>query len=78
MAHFRDILPFSTWPRYLLWHYTQRKAFGCRLLEGPEISIRPEPTHDYQTAYEIFFDGIYGMYRFTLGCLEIDRPGVPS
>jgi FkbM family methyltransferase len=59
MAHFRDILPYSTWPRYLLWHYTQRKAFRCRLLEGPEISIRPEPSHDYQTAHEIFFDRIY-------------------
>jgi FkbM family methyltransferase len=59
MAHFRDILPFSTWPLYLLWHYTQRKPFRCRLRGGPEISIRPDPSHDYQTACEIFFDRIY-------------------
>lgn len=59
MAHFRDILPFSAWPLYLMWHYTQTKPFCCRLLRGPEISIRPEPSHDYQTACEIFSDRIY-------------------
>ena len=59
MAHFRDILPISKWPLYLLWHYTQRTPFRCRLRGGPEISLRPKPSHDYQTALEIFFERIY-------------------
>ena len=59
MAHFRDILPLSTWPRYVLWHYTQRKPFRCRLAGGPELSMRPRPSRDYDTAFEIFFDRIY-------------------
>lgn len=59
MEHFRDMLPLSTWPRYLVWHYAQRKPFQSRLLGGPEISIRPKPSQDYNTALEIFFGGIY-------------------
>jgi FkbM family methyltransferase len=59
MAHFRNILPLSTWPSYLLWHYAQRKPFRCRLLGGPKVSIRPKPSHDYQTIFEIFFERIY-------------------
>lgn len=42
-----------------MWHYTQTRPFRCRLRGGAEISIRPEPSHDYQTACEIFSDRIY-------------------
>ena len=59
MPHFRDILPFSVWPFYLIWHHTQVKPFRCRLLGGLEISIRPKPSHDYHTAHEIFCERIY-------------------
>ncbi len=59
MTHFRDILPFNAWPSYLMWHYTQKRPFRCRLQGGAEISIRPKPSHDYQTACEIFSDRIY-------------------
>jgi FkbM family methyltransferase len=37
----------------------RKQPFRCRLLGGPKISIRPEPSHDYYTAKEIFFDRIY-------------------
>lgn len=59
MAHFRDLLPRRSWPRYLAWHYAQKTPFRCRLREGPTISIRPEPSHDFQTAVEIFSARMY-------------------
>ena len=37
----------------------RKRPFRCRLLGGPKISIRPKPSHDYQTAREIFSDRIY-------------------
>lgn len=37
----------------------KRQPFRCRLRGGPKISIRPSPSHDYQTAQEIFLDRIY-------------------
>jgi FkbM family methyltransferase len=59
MAHFRNILPLRMWPRYLIWHYAQRKPFRCKVQGGGEISIRPRPSHDYQTAVEIFSERMY-------------------
>src|ERR1700749_1882302 len=37
----------------------RKKSFRCRVLGGPRISIRPDPSHDYYTAKEIFSDRIY-------------------
>lgn len=75
MTDFIDILPFLAQRRFVLWQHAQehfyrgwrlfiqdkvkRKPFRCRLLGGPRISIRPAPSHDYQTAQEIFCDHIY-------------------
>ncbi len=36
-----------------------KKPFRCKLRGGPEVSIRPKPSHDYQTILEIYFDRIY-------------------
>lgn len=59
MDHFRNMLALSTWPRYALWHYTQQKPFRCTLNEDVRLSIRPRPSRDYDTVYEIFHDRIY-------------------
>jgi FkbM family methyltransferase len=37
----------------------KRQSFRCRLLGGPKISIRPSPSHDFQTVNEIFIERIY-------------------
>jgi FkbM family methyltransferase len=36
-----------------------RGVFRCRLRRGPKLSIRPKPSRDYDTAYEIFLLRIY-------------------
>ncbi|HWE49366.1 MAG TPA: FkbM family methyltransferase [Bryobacteraceae bacterium] len=59
MKHFRDLLPLASLPGYFMWHFRQNKPFLCRLRNGLELSIRPHPSRDYDTVFEIFFAGIY-------------------
>lgn len=37
----------------------RNRPFRSRLLQGPKVSVRPLPSHDLQTACEIFIDRIY-------------------
>ncbi len=56
--HAQDRMYKEHWKAFIQ-DRVKKKAFRCRLLGGPTISIRPKPSHDYQTANEIFADRIY-------------------
>lgn len=59
-AHFRSLLPIGQRIRYLIWRLAgASRVFRCRLRSGLTISIRPRPSRDYDTAYEIFFLRLY-------------------
>lgn len=57
---FRNLLTFPSRFRYIAWKLSgSRGTLRCRLRDGPKISIRPRPSDDYDTAYEIFRLGAY-------------------
>lgn len=58
--HFRDLLPLTDRLRYVAWRVSGANGtFRCRLCNGPCLSIRPNPSRDFDTAYEIFLLRIY-------------------
>lgn len=58
--HFRDLLPLTDRLRYVAWRVSGANGtFRCRLRNGPRLSIRPNPSRDFDTAYEIFLLRIY-------------------
>ncbi len=60
VRHFRELLPWGNRIQYLVWRLSGAKGiFRCRLRDGTQLSIRPRPSNDYDTAYEIFFERIY-------------------
>ncbi len=56
----RDLLKYPDQLRYLLWRISKTKhAIAVRLKSGTSLTIRPEPTTDLATAYEIFIAQAY-------------------
>lgn len=51
----------ARWKAYIAYieRELRKRPFRVRLVKGPKISIRPLPSHDYQTAEEIFCGRIY-------------------
>jgi FkbM family methyltransferase len=59
-SKFRDNFEVIDRLRYIAWQLTgARNTFQGRFRHGPRISIRPRPSNDFDTAYEIFHGGIY-------------------
>jgi len=61
-ARFRHLLCPADRVRYAIWRALgARYTFRCRFKNGPRISIRPHPSEDYNTAYDVFRRGIYDL-----------------
>jgi FkbM family methyltransferase len=57
---FRNLLPVPDRLRYLAWRLLgSRTRFQGRFRNGPCFSIRPKPSYDFDTVYEVFRLGIY-------------------
>jgi len=57
---FRNLLVWPDRLRYYVWIARgRRQPFRCRLRSGPVLSIRPLPSSDFETAYEIFRRRVY-------------------
>ena len=57
---FRNLLGLPDRLRYVAWVGTGRRwPFRCRLRNGPVLSIRPTPSSDWETAYEVFRLRVY-------------------
>lgn len=57
---FRNLLILPDRLRYIVWTLLGRHStFQCRLRSGPILSIRPAPSSDWETAYEIFRVRVY-------------------
>jgi len=57
---FRNLLRFPDRWRYIAWTLLGRHGtLRCRLREGPTLSIRPKPSSDLETSYEIFRLRVY-------------------
>ena len=57
---FRNLLRFPDRWRYIAWTLLGRHGtLRCRLRSGPTLSIRPKPSCDLETSYEIFRLRVY-------------------
>jgi len=60
MKRLRDLFTLASRGRYLLWRAARRRApVRVRLVTGETLVLRPPPTTDLPTAYEIFLAGAY-------------------
>ena len=60
MRRLRDLMTWESWLRYILWRLVKFPVkLTIQLTSGERLTLRPHPSDDVQTAFEIFVAQVY-------------------